>query len=266
MDQKKKNTTRRGRIIIIALIVLISLAYFTRPKTSGGGPTLDSMNPFKPKTTSTIKTANMPDATAGEELSPAVKEKMAAGTKPSATTSPAQTTEMAQQTALAALADFDLITNTLGRNDPFAPFYESPKNDIAGEMGGEALPPIDYTPTLPVAPPPPAMTLSGITVAGTSRFAIINGKIMRIGDSIQDYTIKQITDSEVTVVGPFGEKVSLTISNKPVNVSTLMIVGDTITNVAPKPSSLTSTPSDPSRSGQLPIPAPGLMDAILNKR
>ena len=76
--------------------------------------------------------------------------------------------------------------------------------------------------TLPVVPPPPAPTpinpedaphLQGIFYSPTAPTAIVDGKTVGVGDRYQQYRVKEITKSSVTLVDSKGQPIKLTMGN-----------------------------------------------------
>ena len=81
-----------------------------------------------------------------------------------------------------------------------------------------ALPVVENPPPTPPTPPTPvnpenSPKLQGIFYSATAPAAIVDGKMVRTGDHHLNYRVTEITKFTVTLVGPDGKAIKLTMSN-----------------------------------------------------
>jgi hypothetical protein len=66
-------------------------------------------------------------------------------------------------------------------------------------------------PSPPPPPPPPQLKLQGIFYTPPQPSAIVNGKTVFVGDSVGDFTVKEITKNSVVLQNADGSEKKLTI-------------------------------------------------------
>ncbi len=72
-----------------------------------------------------------------------------------------------------------------------------------------AKPSVVLAPEPPLLNPPDAPKLQGIFYSSTAPAAILDGKIVRAGDSFLQYRVTEITKTAVTLIGPGGQTIKL---------------------------------------------------------
>jgi hypothetical protein len=90
---------------------------------------------------------------------------------------------------------------------------------VATPAVAEVAPPVVENP--PPPPPPPlrpenpenSPKLQGVFYSATAPAAIVDGKMVRPGDNFLNYRVTEITKYTVTLVGPDGKAIKLTMSN-----------------------------------------------------
>jgi hypothetical protein len=76
-----------------------------------------------------------------------------------------------------------------------------------------ALPVVENPPPAPPVIPENFPKLQGIFYSATAPAAIVEGKMVRAGDRYLNYRVTEITKFTVTLVGPDGKAIKLSMSN-----------------------------------------------------
>jgi hypothetical protein len=88
---------------------------------------------------------------------------------------------------------------------------------VATQDGDEIASPVVKNPPPPPLPlpvnPENAPRLQGIFYSATAPAAIVGGKLVRVGDHYLNYRVTEITKYTVTLVGPDGKAIKLSMAN-----------------------------------------------------
>jgi hypothetical protein len=197
--------SKMGTIIVVLLAVAIGVVYFTGPK----------------KPAPTIKVPdNISRRDGSSEAEQMLEENANPPARPVAAAPPAQppaelsVPPVADAAAMAASVsgdNMDLLRERYGRDNPFAPLYDIPAKTAVS----------DRIPTLPLMQPvltsfslPVDFKLSAIALRNGKGIAVIDGEILRVGDSIRDYTVANIRQDQVLLRGSFGDKIVLKLKQE----------------------------------------------------
>jgi hypothetical protein len=191
--------SKQGMIIILLLAAAITVVYFTGPKKPKA--TVTAPDTISQRSEGRGLEQNPDDFTGSTEQpaeSPAANQiKAIPAALPEASIS---------ASTLSVGNDLELLKERYGRENPFAPLYEMPAKPVAAET----------LPTLPMMQPvftpisqPPSFKLTAISIQNGSGIAIIDGELVRTGDTIKEYDVIGIKPDQVVLRGSFGEKIAL---------------------------------------------------------
>jgi len=129
--------------------------------------------------------------------------------------SPAQ--QQSETNLAAAVAgsseNFELLQERYGRDNPFAPLYAiQPKTPPPPELDAN-LP--ELSPIVPkIVYNPPDFHVTAIGIKDGQGIAVINGEILHVGDTIQDFTVMSITQDQVQLKDGMGDKLYLKLKQE----------------------------------------------------
>jgi len=102
----------------------------------------------------------------------------------------------------------DAIVSAISDKDLFDPTRRPPPEDGAAQAAQEAIP----------LPPPTGVAVVGIRLLQGEREAFIQDatqqnkqRRLRVGDQLQSYTVKEITDSQVILAAPTGQSLTMDV-------------------------------------------------------
>lgn len=236
--------SRNGMIVMGVLVVLIIAAIFTKPPS------------YKP---APIRVGNPMGGSMQRPATPApaaqTPPKPAQAPAPTPTPTPVPTPPPAQANAGPAMPDFELLQDRFGRDDPFSPLHPpAPKPPaLPVNLPGTPLPGLATGVPLPATPIDNSLQfrLTAISMNGGEGMAIINNEVFRVGDSIKNYVIQQITPDGVRMKSDVGEILNLRIhqeasggySVQPGLISNIQQVAPTPTPAPTRPSALPPAPA-----------------------
>jgi hypothetical protein len=183
-------------VIVIVLMVAIGVAYFTAPNKKAH-PTMTAPRTLSQQSTlpeNLGDTSNSAEQPGQPELPSPIRKAPAALAAAVSAASPLLEN------------DFELLQERYGRDNPFAPLYDVPVKKSFSEKIA-TLPMM-----MPVPPPvsiPPEFRLSAIAIRNGQGIAIIDGEILREGDSVKNFNIISIKPDQVELRGKYGDTVYL---------------------------------------------------------
>lgn len=160
-------------------------------------------------------------------------------------------------------AEFAMMADRYGRNDPFSPFFDI--QEFTGELIN--LPDLEPLPPM-IMQNPSTMKLSAIVLKSGVGTAIVNGEVLYVGDTIQGFTVSEITFDKVVLLNELKDKAILRLKQE--GLPDFNVNNNTISNITDD--FMLSKPSqEPSRlipvtKGGLIIPDDDLTNEITSRK
>lgn len=188
--------TKQGKMILGLLVLAIvgTLVLFPAPKSAK-------------------KTSLAPPAEENMEAIMREREQRAIelGVLPPKSTPPPKKAPPPIATARMAIdpAEFAMMADRYGRNDPFSPFFNI--EEFTGELMD--LPDLEPLPPM-IMQNPPSMRLTAIVLRDGVGTAVVNGEVLYVGDVIAGFTVSEITIDKVILLNELKDKAILRLKQE----------------------------------------------------
>jgi len=200
--------SRNGKIMVAVLSVAIVVALLM-PGKKGRSPFREPALPERPLSQTEMLMAELEGRSAPEHApaAPAAQQNPVAQPAPAP---PPPAAFAAASVIPADSEDFELLAERYGRTDPFAPLIELPSSVDEDDDDVVELP--EISPLPPILPKPmPSLNLTAVAIRNGKGIAVINGKILRVGDDVAGYTVMKIAADRVELVDQLGDTATLRI-------------------------------------------------------
>lgn len=247
--------SKQGKPIVILLTIAVILSALYAIKNPVGSSSKKAPPPAKKK--KAVQAVSVDNY--GEELANQARR------APAKKQQPVKKKKQAVAAASMAMdpAEFALMADRYGRNDPFTPFFNI--EEFTGELID--LPDLEPLPPM-IMQNPSSMKLSAIVINENVGTAIINDEVLYVGDSIQGFTVSEISFDKVTLTNELKDKAILRLKQE--GMPDFNVNNNAISNV--HDDFMIGTPSqNPSRlipvtKGGLIIPDDDLTNEITSRK